>query len=148
MTMEALQGLTIYELVGRIACVIVAVSGVIQFAPIKLNPWSWLGKKIGKSINGDLMEAVEGVRSEVDDIRKDMAREKAVNQRMKIIRFGSEIRLNQKHTKDYFDEIMVDITEYEQYCEAHPDFKNNITVSTSEIIKETYKKCLEENSFL
>ncbi len=146
--MEALQDLTVYELVGRIACIVVAISGVIQFTPIKLNPWSWLGKKIGKALTGDLMEAVNGVRDEVDAIKKDMARNKAENQRTKIIRFGSEIRLREKHTKDYFDEIMNDITEYEKYCDSHPDFKNNITATSSEIIKETYKRCLEENSFL
>ena len=148
MTMEALQNLTIYELVGRIACVVVAISGVIQFAPIKLNPWSWLGKKIGKALTGDLLDAVNKLSAEMDEIREDMARGKAENQRTKIIRFGSEIRLREKHTKDYFDEIMTDITEYEKYCDTHPDFKNNITSASSEIIKETYKRCLEENSFL
>lgn len=148
MTMEALQDLTIYELVGRIACIIVAISGIIQFTPIKLNPWSWLGRKIGKALTGDLLEAVNGIRTEVDEIKEDMARGKAANQRTKIIRFGSEIRLREKHSKDYFDEIMQDITEYDQYCNQHPDFKNSITEASSEIIKETYKKCLEENSFL
>ena len=148
MTMEALQDLTVYELVGRIACIVVAISGVIQFTPIKLNPWSWLSKKIGKALTGDLLEAVNGVRAEVDEIKDNMAKSKAANQRTKIIRFGSEIRLREKHSKDYFDEIMNDITEYEQYCDAHPDFKNNITAASSEIIKETYKRCLEENSFL
>lgn len=148
MTMEALQDLTIYELVGRVACIIVAISGIIQFTPIKLNPWSWLGRKIGKALTGDLLEAVNGIRTEVDEIKEDMARGKAANQRTKIIRFGSEIRLREKHSKDYFDEIMQDITEYDQYCNQHPDFKNSITEASSEIIKETYKKCLEENSFL
>ena len=146
--MEALQNLTIYELVGRIACIVVAISGVIQFAPIKFNPWSWLGKKIGKALTGDLLEAVNNLSAEIDEIKEDMARGKAENQRTKIIRFGSEIRLREKHTKDYFDEIMTDITEYEKYCDTHPDFKNNITSASSEIIKETYKRCLEENSFL
>ena len=94
------------------------------------------------------MEAVNGIRSEVDEIKEDMAKGKAANQRTKIIRFGSEIRLREKHSKDYFDEIMNDITDYEQYCDTHPDFKNSITAASSDIIKETYKRCLEENSFL
>lgn len=146
--MEALQNLTVYELVGRIACIVVAISGVIQFTPIKLNPWSWLGRKIGKALTGDLLEAVNKLSTEMDEIKEDISKGKAANQRTKIIRFGSEIRLREKHTKDYFDEIMNDITEYERYCDAHPDFKNNITAASSEIIKETYKRCLEENSFL
>ena len=146
--MEALQNLTIYELVGRAACIVIAISGIIQFTPIKLNPWTWLGKRIGKAINGELMDAVEGIKSEVDEIKENIAKGKAENQRTKIIRFSSEIRLHQKHSKDYFDEIMQDITEYDRYCDEHPNFRNSITAASSDIIKKTYKKCMEENSFL
>lgn len=148
MIIDALNEMSVYDLCGRIAIVFVAVSAFIQISPIKFNPWSWIGKRIGRGINGELMESLKGIRTEVDDIRSDMSRDRAENQRTKIIRFGSEIRLRQKHTKDYFDEIMNDITEYELYCEQNPDFRNNITEATSQIIKETYKRCLEENSFL
>ena len=146
--MDALQSLTIYELVGRIAVVIIGISGIIQFTPIKLNPWSWLGKRIGNSINGDIMTAVKELKTEMDGIKADMNQDRAKLQRAKIIRFGSEIRTRQRHSKDYFDEIMNDITEYEQYCNEHQEFKNNITASTVKLIVQTYEKCLRENDFL
>ena len=146
--MDALQSLTIYELVGRIAVVIIGISGIIQFTPIKLNPWSWLGKRIGNSINGDIMTAVKELKTEMDGIKADMNQDRAKLQRAKIIRFGSEIRTRQRHSKDYFDEIMNDITEYEQYCNEHQEFKNNITASTVKLIVQTYEKGLRENDFL
>lgn len=145
---QALQNLTVMELAGRIALVIAAISIVVQITPIKVNPWSWLARKIGKAINSDMIDEFKAVREDLDAMKADMEETNAKNLRTKIIRFASEIRVHQLHTKDYFDEIMEDITAYEQYCDTHKDFKNNITITSSELIVETYKKCLEENSFL
>lgn len=145
---QALQSLTVMELAGRIALAIAAISVVIQITPVKVNPWTWLARKIGKAINGDMIDEFKAVREDLDAMKADMEETNAKNLRTKIIRFASEIRVHQLHTKDYFDEIMEDITAYEQYCDTHKDFKNNITITSSELIVETYKKCLEENSFL
>ena len=145
---QALQNLTVMELVGRVALVIAAISVVIQITPVKINPWSWLARKIGKAINGDMMEEFKAMRKDLDDMKNEMEATNAKNLRTKIIRFSSEIRAHQLHTKDYFDEILDDITAYELYCDAHKDFKNNITDISSGLIKDTYKRCLAENEFL
>lgn len=145
---QALQSLTVMELAGRIALVISAISIVVQITPIKVNPWTWLARKIGKAINGDMMDEFKAMREDLDAMKAEMEETNAKNLRTKIIRFASEIRVHQLHTKDYFDEVMDDITAYERYCDTHKNFKNNITVMSSELITETYKKCLEENSFL
>lgn len=145
---QALQSLTVMELAGRIALVIAAISIVVQITPIKVNPWTWLARKIGKAINGDMMDEFKAMREDLDAMKAEMEETNAKNLRTKIIRFASEIRVHQLHTKDYFDEVMDDITAYERYCDTHKNFKNNITVMSSELITKTYKKCLEENSFL
>lgn len=145
---QALQNLTVMELAGRIALVISAISIVVQITPIKVNPWTWLARKIGKAINGDMMDEFKAMRKDLDAMKAEMEETNAKNLRTKIIRFASEIRVHQLHTKDYFDEVMDDITAYERYCDTHKNFKNNITVMSSELITKTYKKCLEENSFL
>lgn len=145
---QALQNLTVMELAGRIALVISAISIVVQITPIKVNPWTWLARKIGKAINGDMMDEFKAMREDLDAMKAEMEETNAKNLRTKIIRFASEIRVHQLHTKDYFDEVMDDITAYERYCDTHKNFKNNITVMSSELITKTYKKCLEENSFL
>ena len=43
---------------------------------------------------------------------------------------------------------LADIDEYEKYCAANPDFKNNQTLATIEHIKENYKERLEKHDFL
>ena len=146
--LETLSAMSVYELAGRIALILAAVGVIIQITPIKLNPWSWLAKKVGRAMNSEMIDEIKDMRSELDDMKQEMEEQNAKYLRTKIIRFASEIRVHQLHTKDYFDEIMDDITSYDQYCEEHKDFKNNITVASSGLIVDTYKKCLEENSFL
>lgn len=72
----------------------------------------------------------------------------AVDCRARILRFNDEILHGQKHTKEHFDQALSDITTYNSYCDAHKDFKNQITVHATENILKTYDTCMEEHSFL
>ncbi len=40
------------------AAVIVALLSLIQISPLKINPWSWLGRAVGREINGEVIEKV------------------------------------------------------------------------------------------
>lgn len=146
--MEAIRALTVSELIARVVILVASVTGVLQMMPVKVNPWSWLAKRVGRAINKEMMDKFEAIDRKVDKLECNMERAAATNNRTKIIRFASEIRLRQKHSKDYFDEVMCAITEYDQYCEDHPDFKNNITQASSKLIEETYHECLRDNTFL
>lgn len=68
--------------------------------------------------------------------------------RYRILRFDDEIRHDEKHTKEHFDQILEDITNYEQHCRTHPNFENNKAVLAIENIKKVYQKCTEEGTFL
>lgn len=85
---------------------------------------------------------------EMQGVRAGMAEEKAVNCRARILRFGDECLHGERHTKDHFDQTLRDIAAYEQYCEDHPDFENNVTELTSDRIKEIYRHCLANDDFL
>lgn len=68
--------------------------------------------------------------------------------RARILRFGDEILHGQKHSKEHFDQILLDCTMYENYCERHPGFKNNIAGATIDMIKSTYNDCMKNKTFL
>lgn len=132
---------------------------LIEVTPIKIKPWSWIAKKIGRLINGDVIKEVEKLRSEVADvkaeaeaIRFENGQQTAINCRVRILQFGDELRHKVCHTKENFDQTLKDITDYEQYCKDHPEFENEMTVATTEVIEDIYKKCLDpddkEHDFL
>ena len=72
----------------------------------------------------------------------------AIQSRVRILRFGDELRSNIKKSKDSYDQVLDDITRYNQYCSTHEDFRNDMTVLTSQIIKKTYEEHLLRNDFL
>ena len=121
---------------------------VVQISPLKINPWTWLGKTIGRVINGELSDKVNEIAKEVQKLRADCDEREAVSARVRILRFGDEIYQGVQHSKDHFDQILQDISEYERYCIAHPGFKNNMTGMTIACIKRTYATCINEHKFL
>ena len=52
-----------------------------------------------------------------------------------------------EHTKEHFDQILDDIKTYDDYCQTHPEFENNKTVITTQVILETYHRLFVEHKF-
>lgn len=146
--MEALTNLTLGQLFGTAAGIAALISVFIEIAPIKVNPLSKLLGWAGEKFNGNVIQKVSDLEKKVMEMRDDNERQIAVNCRYRILRFGDEVLHGAHHSKDHFEQILLDIDTYEHYCAGHDDFKNNITHTTTEIILEAYKRCRAENDFL
>ena len=120
----------------------------VEISKIKINPWSWVFGIFGKLINKELIYDISELKEDVKRLHEDIDAGHARQARSNILRFGDELRLHQKHSKDLFDSILVDIDDYEEYCTENPKFKNSMTLETIKIIKDAYKECLKENKFL
>jgi hypothetical protein len=81
-------------------------------------------------------------------MKGDADRNNAITRRVRIVRFGDEISHGMEHTEESFKQVLGDIDEYERYCMSHPLFKNNQTVTTTQLIKESYKNRLTKNDFI
>lgn len=104
---------------------------------------------------GKLDAEVSSLRDKVECLDNEMCKsEKKCEERniilcrARMLRFGDEILHGVNHSKEHFDQILLDCTTYEHYCRENKDFSNNITEQTINLINKTYKDCLEENSFL
>lgn len=145
---EAISEICEGNLTAGIALLCAALATIVQVSPIKVNPWSWLGKAIGRAINGELMEKVDKLEQDIKQIDHDAGERNAKAARARVLRFGDELIHDVRHSKEHFDDILQDITEYEKYCDEHPEFENDRMQLTAQKIKDTYKKCWEEHSFL
>lgn len=143
MTLETIKQICLYGGGG-----LVVLMTLVQITPIKINPWSWLGRCIGRAINGEVLEKVDALSEDVKKNKADDDEQWASLSRSHILRFGDELLHGTPHSKEHFDQILLDITKYEHYCNAHPDYPNGKAVATIKQIKKTYQKCLEENKFL
>lgn len=129
---------------------LIGASVVVEFVPIKINPWSWLAKKIGKAINGELITRLERLEKDVKKANDAIEMHSAKDARSAILHFGDDLiyHKDRKYSKDRFDEVVQRITEYDKYCDEHPDFPNHMTQSTSKLILNEYQRRMENQDFL
>lgn len=121
---------------------------LIQIAPVKLNPWSAMLGWLGRQVNKDLLSQVKAMKTEIETIRDENREIHAKDCRVRILRFSDEIYLGQPHSQEHFKQILGDITHYEKYCDAHPEFENQIAVAAIAQIKDSYNDRLRKHDFL
>lgn len=145
---EAISQMTVGELVGSIALFLTGAAAFVEKTSKTMKPLTKLARAIGRAINGDLIDKVEGLEQKIEKMDQDDKLQRAKDARTRVLRFGDELIHDVRHTKEHFDDVLRDITEYEKYCDEHPKFENDQMHITAEHIKETYHKCLREHSFL
>lgn len=136
------------QYVTQAAVLLLGGSCLIQISPIKLNPWTVVGRAIGRWINGELIEKVDNLESQFNQMKENDAEREAKSARIRILRFGDECQQSVLHSQEHFDQIIEDIDNYETFCDTHPNFKNNKAVLTIANIKETYRRRMTANDFL
>lgn len=98
---------------------------LIQIAPVKVNPWSFLARALGKAFNGEVISRLDGLEKTLCDHIHTDEEHNADEYRRRILRFNNELICEIPHTREEFLEALSDIDGYEGYCKTHPDYKNN-----------------------
>lgn len=133
--------MSIQEIVASGGGALLILMTLVQIAPIKVNPWSTIGKAIGKALNSDVIAKLdEHIR--IDDERNADAH------RAYILRFNTELLRSIRHTEEDFNEILYNIDCYERYCAEHPDYQNNRAVHAIKNINRVYDECMKNHDFL
>ena len=153
--MEIIKLIQLFDIdVGELALIIVALLTIVQITPIKINPWSWIARHIGRAINGDVLTKVDNLEKKIENLEGKMRaraekedERSAVNYRVRILRFEDELQDGRHHSKDSFDQVLSDIKEYNDYCDDHPKFKNNQTAATVKHIEDVYYERLNKRDF-
>lgn len=146
--------------------VIIVIATLFQSLSQKVKPWTiifgWIGKQINKATN-DKLDALQSdvtdIRTEVEKIKKRNADQdeeefefRAIQARRRIIVAADEItnaRANNIwHSKEWFRDVLKDVSFYENYVDTHPLFKNEEAVMSIEIVKDAWQHCQDTNSFL
>ena len=137
---------------GVVACVFMTI---VQKASKKYKPWSWLAEQFGKAANKEMLDKLDKVEGEIKEIKnKDEEQDRLIDLRVakaarrRILRCSDEIRKKDRHSEEYFNDVLDDISYYKQYCNNHPEFENEKAVLAIKLVKRTYEKCISDNDFL
>ena len=95
-------------------------------------------------LKADILDLKESNRRQDNERKLD----KALDARRRILRFADEVRRGEKHSLEHFNNVFIDVHNYEAYCNEHPDFKNNRADVSIKCIQQVYEQCTLDNSFL
>lgn len=127
---------------------LIGLTTLVEIAPIKINPWSFIAKVVGRAINAEVLTELKQTREKLDEhIRADDERN-ADMRRTRILRFNNELLRDISHTKEDFIDVLADIDDYEAYCREHPDYKNSRALHAIANIGRAYDERLQKHDFL
>lgn len=132
-----------------------AITLIEKFAPKDKKPWTailtFIGKILTKEFSEsqkDLIDKVEVLSLKIEKVAESVEETRAIAARVRILSFGDELLEGRLHSKDTYDQTLLDIDNYEKYCKSHENFKNNVTEETVALIKEKYRIRLRKNDFV
>lgn len=143
-------------------CAVLGATTLVQISPLKLNPWSLVGKLLRKvwrgfcrSLNAEVLSEIKQLKKDLQATKTDLADhihdadyEKATRWRAKIIGFSDELRIGTRHSEEMFDEVLRTIDKYEDFCRLHKDYPNSKAVTAIQRIRESYAERLSNDDFL
>ena len=141
--MNTITQLSLSDVATAIALGLAGIMTMLEVSKIPINPWS----AIGRFINREIIEGQKACNAKVDALSARMDESEIKAARMRIQRFADELYSNMEHSKEHFDLILMDITEYNNYCDTHPGFINEKTKVAQDIILDVYEKLLREQKF-
>ena len=86
--------------------------------------------------------------SKIEEVNRKIDENDIKIKRGRILDFADSIRRGVNHSRESYSQILDDITKYNRYCDGHPEFENERTVLASQIIEESHKEKMKNNSYL
>lgn len=87
------------------------------------------------------------IQQSINKLSYEFHEDQAKRYRNEMLRFGDEIRMGWKHSRESYENFFDCAKNYNSFCELHPDFRNDMTMIAQEITREDYKKRIENNDF-
>lgn len=98
--------------------------------------------------NSEILKKLDELAEQIGKVDSKSDERAAVAARIRILHFADEMQEERRHSKDSWDQCLADITEYDKYCQSHPEFRNNQTAATVAYINKGYAERLEKHDFL
>lgn len=103
----------------------------------------------------EIDQKLDGQRKDIDKLKDSFTRfegeeseKDAMGARRRILRFNDELLREERHSKEYFDDILEDLKIYDAYVNSHPSYINGRTEMAEKNIRRCYELCMEKHSFL
>lgn len=145
MLTELLDGFR--ELLTNPSIVLFGTLTLIEITPIKINPWRHLFKWIGDAVNAEDRKDIQEISKNLNELKVDFEENKAQEKRWHILDFVNASRHGRKHTREEWNHVLSELTDYEAYTKKK-GIKNGVIDEDSKYLRELFQKCNWNNDFL
>ncbi len=94
-----------------------------------------------------ILDAIDEIHKEIVDLDNKIDANEAKQKRATILQFSDDVVNRRIHSIESWNQILDSITEYTEYCNSHPEFKNEKAAASIAHIRETYGELLDEHKF-
>lgn len=132
---------------GAVITILAILMTFVQIAPIKLNPWSALAKRISKLFTGDLTKKLDTLEKKLDEHIKEADLRDLRKRRESILDFASAVADGRRFTQEQYKQIISECDEYTKYCEEKK-FPNAVAEESIALIRSAYRYQMRKKLFL
>ena len=126
---------------------IAALSVIIEITPIKLNPWSWILRGLGRMLNADVTEDLKQTNEELKVLAQKMDDHEIDQLRWNILDFANSCRNGVHHSREEFAHVFAAFDNYERILRDR-GMSNGQVMQDFAFIQKIYDHCMEKNDFL
>ena len=113
---------------------------IVEFTPIKVNPWQKIFAWIRNLFLGEII-------SQLMELKRDFEETKAQDKRWHILSFARSCRQGEKHTKEEWNHAISELKDYEVYTKRK-NISNGVIEENAKYLRELYQERLAKNDFL
>lgn len=128
---------------GKALGIVVVLSMIIQVTPIKINPWSAIGRQLKTFFLSDILQEIKEMKADIKATEEKLDKhiqenneETARKWRHDILEFCNQELNHKRHTKEQWDDVLPSCAEYERFCERN----NIINEKATKAIKELNRR--------
>ena len=142
--LEVVNRMTAGEVAGWVVVVLIILFSLIQIAPVKLNPWDRILAWFGGKINGKTQDQLKELKTQIDDLQKQVTDIWISNHRQSILTFARECRAKIDHDAEEWNHILAVADEYEVYCQKNL-VSNGVVKADTKYIRDLYQELSREH---
>lgn len=130
----------------EIVSALAVCSIVVEVTPVKLNPWTFIFKAVGKRMNGDIVNRLDVVEAQLKEQDAKIDSNEKDRIKYEILDFVRSCRKKEVHTKEEFDHILEQYDKYEVIL-AKLEQPNGKVTQAMKFINSLYLEIHEQDNF-
>lgn len=128
---------------GKALGIVFVLSMIIQVTPIKINPWSTIGRQLKTFFMSDILQEIKEMKADIKTTKEELDKhirenneETARKWRHDILEFSNQEINHKRHTKEQWDDVLPSCKEYELFCKRN----NIINEKATKAIKDLNRR--------